>query len=65
MPIGLCREDLDYMLIGELQKIEPFLKEITTEVINRYGKEEGILFIKQCVQDDVIKYYMLRYATIL
>jgi len=53
------------MLIGELQKIEPFLKEITTEVINRYGKEEGILFIKQCVQDDVIKYYMLRYATIL
>lgn len=65
MPIGLCREDLDYMLITELQKIEPFLKEITAEVINRYGRDDGIMFIKQCVQDDIIKYYMLKYASVI
>jgi hypothetical protein len=65
MPIGLCREDLDYMLLTELQKIEPFLKEITAEVIHRYGRDDGIMFIKQCVQDDIIKYYMLKYATVL
>ncbi len=62
MPIHFMPEDVEFYLLSELQKIEPFLNEMVDEVVNRYGKEQGIHFIKECVQDEIIKYYMIRYA---
>lgn len=65
MPIELSQEDIDFMLLEELKKIEGFIKEVVDEIFSRYGKHEGSQFIEEHASDQVIKMYMLAYIKTL